>query len=276
MDRILMEQMKIYSHVGVLPEEKRDGQYFYITCELCFDKNKGAITDNLNDTIDYSSVYTEIARVVGESSCDLIEHLAFLCLEVLFEKGRAKGLVKASVEVSKPSAPVEGDFKTMKFTIERTLEEMGHKVYLSLGGNMGDTRANLAAAIKTIRANKKNYAVKVASIYETEPVGYEDQPNFLNTVVSFWTSMTPHEVLMMAQGIETDLRRERTIRFGPRTIDVDVLLYDDLEMNDPDLTIPHPRMYERAFVLKPLSELRSLDVVIPEDKMVRKVKDLDI
>ncbi len=104
-------------------------------------------------------------------------------------------------------------------------------------------------------ADPKIEVVRVSSVYETDPVGYEDQPPFMNIVVEVEAKMSPHELLTACQSIEAALGRVRTIRWGPRTIDLDIVLIDDVIVDDERLTVPHPRMAERAFVLVPLVEI---------------------
>jgi GTP cyclohydrolase-4 len=125
--------------------------------------------------------------------------------------------------------------------------------YLSLGSNIGDRKENLAVALK--RMEEKARVVKVSSIYETEPVGYEDQPWFLNLACAVETDLSPNDLLHLAKAIEREMGRTETIHFGPRPIDIDILFYDDLVLDTPDLAIPHPRLAERAFVLVPLKEI---------------------
>jgi 2-amino-4-hydroxy-6-hydroxymethyldihydropteridine diphosphokinase len=126
-----------------------------------------------------------------------------------------------------------------------------HRVFLSLGSNLGDRVAYLRQAIMTLPG-----VVAVSPLYETEPVGGpEEQPEYLNCVIELRTSHAPHELLKIAQRIEADARRVRTVKNGPRTLDVDILLYDDRTVDMPDLVIPHPRMWERNFVLRPLADI---------------------
>jgi len=130
-----------------------------------------------------------------------------------------------------------------------------HNVFLSLGSNIGDRQLHLEEATRLLNETKGLSIVKKSSFYETDPVGYTDQDTFLNCVIEVATDLEPYEVLSHCMRVEQELKRKRIIRWGPRTIDVDVLLYDDVVMTDEKLTIPHPRMHERAFVLIPLYEL---------------------
>jgi 2-amino-4-hydroxy-6-hydroxymethyldihydropteridine diphosphokinase len=130
---------------------------------------------------------------------------------------------------------------------------MAHIVYISLGSNLGDRIRNLNNAI-TCLAPKVRTLLK-SSIYETEPWGYTDQPSFLNQVIKGETEQEPMDLLVFLKDIEVRLGRKETFRFGPRLIDLDILFYDDLVLDTPQLTIPHPRITERAFVIVPLAEI---------------------
>jgi 2-amino-4-hydroxy-6-hydroxymethyldihydropteridine diphosphokinase len=128
-----------------------------------------------------------------------------------------------------------------------------HQLYLSLGTNLGDRLANLLNAIKSLPPQVNPLAQ--SSIYETEPWGYSDQPAFLNQVIQAGTDLEPLDLLAFLKDTELRQGRKETFRFGPRLIDMDILFYDDLVMNTPTLTIPHPRIPERAFILVPLAEI---------------------
>ena len=123
------------------------------------------------------------------------------------------------------------------------------KIFLSLGSNVGDREGNLRSAIEHLRV------LRASPIYETEPVDYTDQPWFLNLVVEIETDLAPLELLAATSRIEQELGRVRTVAKGPRTIDIDILLYGDEVIDQPGLQIPHPRMAERRFVLAPLADL---------------------
>jgi 2-amino-4-hydroxy-6-hydroxymethyldihydropteridine diphosphokinase len=134
--------------------------------------------------------------------------------------------------------------------------------YISLGSNMGERIDYLTGAIEKLNEHEKIKVVNISSVYETDPVGYTEQSAFLNIVLSVITKLNPHELLAACMKIETELGRKREIRWGPRTIDLDILLYNQENMDTKDLIIPHPRMSERAFVLIPLLEIAS-DLSIP-------------
>jgi len=126
-------------------------------------------------------------------------------------------------------------------------------VYLALGTNLGDRSANLRAAIKALPPEIK--VIVESKVYETPPWGVEDQPAFLNMAVKCQTSLEPESLLKRLKQLEVQLGREKTFRWGPRLIDIDILFYDDLILESESLTIPHPRLHERAFVLVPLADI---------------------
>lgn len=127
---------------------------------------------------------------------------------------------------------------------------MAHRALLGLGSNIGDRVANLHAAVTSL-----SDVVVVSPVYETDPVGIVDQDPFLNLVVGLRTDLDPRELLSVCREREAEAGRVRRIRWGPRSLDVDVLWVDGHTVSDPDLTVPHPRMFERAFVLVPLADV---------------------
>ena len=129
-----------------------------------------------------------------------------------------------------------------------------HQAWLSLGGNLGNRFENIVGGAKYLLQHGFSF-VNCSGIYETEPAGYADQPRFFNLVLHLATSLDPPGALKLCQQAEKTYGRERPFRWGPRTLDVDILLYDDLTLDLPDLTIPHPRLAERAFVLGPLEDM---------------------
>ena len=157
------------------------------------------------------------------------------------------------------------------------------QAYLALGSNIGDRKQQLLKAIDLIGNIKGIKVTKQSSIYETAPIGYTDQPNFLNLCLEIETELSPQQLLKHCLDIEQQLHRVREIRWGPRTLDIDILLYSDNIIETDNLSIPHPRMQERAFVLIPLNDIASdkkdprlnqkiHDLVFP-DHTVKKYKD---
>jgi len=127
------------------------------------------------------------------------------------------------------------------------------EVFVALGSNLGDPADNLRTALASLPSAVS--VQDVSSAYSTEPVGLREQPDFLNAVVRLRTALEPRELLAELKRIEADMGRQRTVLFGPRTIDLDLLMYDELEVDETGLHLPHPRMHERRFVLEPLAEI---------------------
>lgn len=140
-------------------------------------------------------------------------------------------------------------------------------VYLSIGTNIGEREDNLRRAVRLLAEQVK--VETVSAVYETAAVGFTDQADFLNIAVHVKTQLAPIAMLDVCQAIENELGRVRTIRWGPRVIDLDILLYNNENMNTERLILPHPRMYERAFVLIPL-----FDVVATQSEQLAKARDI--
>ncbi|MBC1402788.1 2-amino-4-hydroxy-6-hydroxymethyldihydropteridine diphosphokinase [Listeria booriae] len=150
--------------------------------------------------------------------------------------------------------------------------------YLSIGTNIGNRQENLENALKLLNQTENIKITHVSSVYETDPVGFEDQDAFLNIAVALETTLDQETLLQTGLNIETELGRVRLVRWGPRLIDIDLLLYDDIKQQSPTLELPHPRMTERAFVMIPLQEIAP-DVAAPllqkevlQDQGIRKTK----
>jgi dihydroneopterin aldolase / 2-amino-4-hydroxy-6-hydroxymethyldihydropteridine diphosphokinase len=149
-----------------------------------------------------------------------------------------------------------------------------HHIYLGLGSNLGDRKRNLEESIRQI--NEFSIIKKSSSIYETEPWGLKDQPKFLNQVILAETNLTPKKLLMRLKTIEQKMGRKKTVLYGPRLIDLDILFYDDLMMKTPDLIIPHPHITERAFVLVPLAEIVPNMIHLQYNKTIKALlQDVD-
>ena len=139
----------------------------------------------------------------------------------------------------------------------------GSHVFLSLGSNLGERAVCLAAAREALAALPGTSLLAASRVYQTEPQEHADQPQFLNQVVLLETDLPPHDLLAQCQRIESEHGRRRGLRFGPRTLDIDILLFGSIQSDDPELTLPHPRMVGRAFVLVPLAEIWGRAVGMP-------------
>jgi len=142
------------------------------------------------------------------------------------------------------------------------------KAYIGLGSNMGEREASLRQAVELLDATDGVEVTNVSSIYETEPVGYLDQPDFLNAVVEIETSLSARKLLLATKEIERLQERRRDVRWGPRTIDLDILLFGNVRISEPDLRVPHVEVSNRAFVLAPLAEIAP-DLTLPDGQKIR-------
>ncbi|MCI0634356.1 MAG: 2-amino-4-hydroxy-6-hydroxymethyldihydropteridine diphosphokinase [Actinobacteria bacterium] len=147
---------------------------------------------------------------------------------------------------------------------------MATKAYLALGSNLGDRLEHLRSAVRLLSGADAIEVVRSSRVYETEPVG-PPQPAYLNAVVEVRTDLEPAELLAATRAVEEARGRVRGERWGPRTIDIDILTYDEATIDEPDLIVPHPRMHERGFVLVPLGELEA-DPMLPGDRRLATLR----
>jgi len=145
------------------------------------------------------------------------------------------------------------------------------RAYIGLGSNLGEREATLRRALELLAAEPEIEVVAVSRLRETDPVGYADQPRFLNGAAALETDLEPRELLERLLAVERALGRERSgPRFGPRTVDLDLLVYSDRTVDEPGLTVPHPRLTERRFALEPLAELDP-ELTLPDGRGVREL-----
>jgi 2-amino-4-hydroxy-6-hydroxymethyldihydropteridine diphosphokinase len=140
-----------------------------------------------------------------------------------------------------------------------------HRAYLGLGGNLGDRLGYLRAALRTLRETPGVELVRWSRVVESEPWGIADQPRFLNMVAEIATTIEPHDLAAALREVEDRVGRQRRQRWGPREMDIDILTYDDVSIETDTLTVPHPRIMERAFVLVPLAEIAP-DLLLPDGR----------
>jgi 2-amino-4-hydroxy-6-hydroxymethyldihydropteridine diphosphokinase len=146
---------------------------------------------------------------------------------------------------------------------------MSATAHIGLGSNLGERLENLQQATRRLAESGGIRVSQTSSVYETRPWGVEDQPRFLNAVIEIWTELSPHDLLARCQEIEDALGRERTQEWGPRVIDLDILLYGDRKIGTDDLTVPHPHLEQRAFVLVPLTDVAP-DLELPSGRRVEQ------
>lgn len=249
MDKIYINNLEFIGFHGVFPEEKKLGQKFLVSLVLTVDTREAGKTGDLTKSVHYGLVAQDVEKLFLEKSIDLIETCAENIAEMVLKKYKLVKEVK--VTVKKPWAPLQMHFENVAVEIERKW----HKIYLSLGSNMGDKRKNLLKAIELIGKLENTEVIKTSTILETEPFGYLEQDNFLNACLEVKTLMTAQEFLKSILKIELDMGRVREIKWGPRIIDIDILFYDNEIIGEDNLSVPHPWICEREFVLDPLSEI---------------------
>ncbi|MBR2046199.1 MAG: 2-amino-4-hydroxy-6-hydroxymethyldihydropteridine diphosphokinase [Agathobacter sp.] len=248
-DFIKITNLEIYAYHGVLEEEKQKGQIFFVNLKLYMPLRKPGLSDALVDAVNYDEVCSLVVDVFTKEVYDLIEKAAEKTVEALMHQFPA--LQAVEMELRKPDAPITCAPEDVSVNIYREW----HKVYLSIGSNHENAMGYLEEACKQMTESSYIKNFKQSGILQTKPYGPVEQPDFQNGCVSFETYMEPEELLAFLNQIEANLKRERIVRWGPRTIDLDILFYDDIIYNSDILTIPHIDMQNRMFVLEPLFEL---------------------
>lgn len=248
-DEIHIENLEIFANHGVFQEETNLGQKFLVSLVMYVDTRKAGKTDCLEESVHYGEVSHFITTYTKKHTRKLIEAAAEdLAEALLLHYPLLKGV---TLELKKPWAPVGLPLETVSVKITR----FWHRAYLGLGSNLGDKQAYLEQAVKALGEAKGCRAAKVSSYLVTEPYGGVEQDDFLNACLALDTLLSPQELLEQLHVIEQAAHRERLIHWGPRTLDLDILLYDDEILETEDLIIPHVEMHKREFVLKPLSEI---------------------
>ncbi|GAB3190180.1 2-amino-4-hydroxy-6-hydroxymethyldihydropteridine diphosphokinase [Nesterenkonia suensis] len=284
-DTIRLTGIAAVGRHGVFEFEKRQGQPFRVDAELAVDLRPAGRSDALEDTVSYAGIAEQIEAAITGEPYDLIEALAErIAAEVLSADPR---ITAATITVHKPQAPLQQSVADVAVTVHRTRGEAADELaqaagesrkpphsdlphsglrdpdlpatfpvraVLALGSNLGESAQTLDAAVAALEESEEVDVVAASPRARTAPVGGPaGQPDFLNQVVEVETSLSPHGLLDLAQQIEAAHHRTREVRWGPRTLDVDLITYAGARIASPRLTIPHPRAAERAFVLLPWS-----------------------
>ncbi len=249
MDQIIIQDLSIYAKHGVYTEENILGQQFLVSVYIDLDLSMAGQTDELQYTIDYGTVCHFVTNYMQSHTFKLIEAAAeHLAEELLLQYDPIK---KIRIKVKKPWAPIGLPIKNVCVSVDRTR----HSVYLSLGSNLGDRQAYLQQGIRELNDLDSCKICEQSKIIETEPYGDVPQDKFLNCVIRIETILNPQQLLNVLHKIEAHAGRTRDVHWGPRTLDLDILFYDHMTVNTPQLTIPHADLHNRSFVLEPLCEI---------------------
>ena len=254
MDRIEISGVSATGYHGVFEHEKRDGQLFVVDVALTLDLRPAGRSDALADTVNYAEVAADVMRRIEGEPFDLIERLA----EVIAADALARPLVQVvEVAVHEPQAPVGVPFGDV---VVRVTRRRPVPVVIALGANLGDplqTLTDAVAELPGIPGIPGLAVTAVSPLVESDPVGGPDQPAYLNAVLLGTWDGTPSALLRALHGVESVHHRAREIRWGARTLDLDLIQFGapgsaaEVLSSDPALVLPHPRAHERAFVLMP-------------------------
>lgn len=248
-DHIYIKNLECFANHGVLEAEKQLGQKFLVSLDMEVDTRKAGNTDNLKYSVNYAEVSQTVMTFMKEQTFDLIETVAEKIANQLLLKYSL--LLAIQVEIKKPWAPVMLPLETVAVSVRRGW----HTVYFGVGSNMGDSTKNIEDAIAHFSNHPQCQLVAQSQLIFTKPYGVKEQDDFVNGVFYIRTLLTPEELLQEIGEVEKKLNRVRNLHWGPRTIDVDILFYDDEIWHSKDLTIPHPEIAKRDFVLAPLCEI---------------------
>jgi dihydroneopterin aldolase/2-amino-4-hydroxy-6-hydroxymethyldihydropteridine diphosphokinase len=249
---IELRGLRLMGRHGVGELERQSAQPFELDLDVFVDTSRSAISDDVSDTIDYQALVDAASRVVTGQSFRLLEALAGKVAEEVLADERVE---RVDVSVRKLRPPVPFDIRSAGVRITRSRNRAPDRdrtrAFVGIGSNMGDRLAFIRRAV----AGLPDVAA-VSPVYETEPVGGPaGQDPYLNVVVELRTVLSPRELLEIGAWLEADADRRRDVKDGPRTLDVDILLVGDDVVHESDLEVPHPRMWERRFVLAPLADL---------------------
>ncbi len=246
---IKINNLQIDAIHGVLAEEKKNPQPFIFNVEIHLNYLKAAKTDDLNNTLSYCDVMQFINDFAKGNSFNLIETLAYRCALSLMLK--FSQIEQIDLEVEKPLAPYPLKFKSVATKVSLSW----HTAYLSLGSNLGNREAHLKDAIKKLNDEDEIIVTKESSLYSNPPYGGVATEEFINQAIEIKTLLNPLDLLDEINAIEAELGRVRDVHWGNRTIDIDIVFYDNITMNTERLTIPHKDYKNRDFVLVPLSQI---------------------
>lgn len=273
MDRILIEDLRLLCVIGALPHEREAAQPLRVDLSIGVDLRDSGRSDELDDTVNYGLVAERIVELASASKHILLERLATEIAELVLSFDRVDDV---ELTLIKLRPPVPEPLGTTAVRISRTRSESAvpplrrHQAIVALGSNLGDRESYLRYAVGELGT-----VIAQSQVFETEPIGGPDaQDAYLNMVCTVETSLDPFAFLRRCQRIEAGALRQRMVHWGPRTLDVDILFFDDVELVSEELIVPHPRINERRFVLTPLEEVApercpaDWDATLPPDAVV--------
>jgi dihydroneopterin aldolase/2-amino-4-hydroxy-6-hydroxymethyldihydropteridine diphosphokinase len=249
MDYVEIKDLIVFAHHGVFQQEKELGQKFLVSARLYLDTEAAVTEDDVNSSVHYGEAALEMTKFLQAESYNLIEAAAGRLAEHLLLTYSL--LRKVQIRLAKPWAPVGLPLNEVAIELCRSWQP----AVVALGSNMGDRKAHIETALKALDENQAIRRLASSTLMETPPYGVTDQADFLNAAVLIETMLSPHALLTFLQKVETSSGRVRTRHWGPRTLDLDLIYYSDLILHSEDLTLPHPEMQKRDFVLKPICEI---------------------
>ncbi|MCH5249405.1 MAG: 2-amino-4-hydroxy-6-hydroxymethyldihydropteridine diphosphokinase [Lachnospiraceae bacterium] len=249
MDEIIIENLKVYAYHGVYKEENEKGQNFYVNAVLYMDTRRAGNEDKPELTTSYGDVCQFIYNFISKNVFKLIEAVAEKTAEaVLCEFPLIDAI---TLEIRKPEAPIGLEFQSVSVRVTRRW----HMACIAVGSNIGDRQKYIEGGIEALAQDNKCKVVKSSELIRTKAYGEIEQDEFLNGALVVKTLYTPEELLNKILEIEAAAGRERREHWGPRTLDMDIIFYDDMIINTDSLNIPHIDMQNRDFVLEPLARL---------------------
>jgi dihydroneopterin aldolase / 2-amino-4-hydroxy-6-hydroxymethyldihydropteridine diphosphokinase len=253
-DHILIDGLRVVSVVGVLDHERQAPQPLRIDVDIHVDLHDAGLSDDLTETVHYGEVCEHLVAVAQDSNDLLLERLAQRMADAVLAFPRVHAV---DLTLTKLRPPIPVDVQSSAVRIHRlktsSTRLMKHEAVIALGSNLGDRVEYLAFALERLGDS----VVAQSEVFETDPVGGPlDQGAYLNMVVVIETELDPYALLRWLHRIEADGGRERVVHWGPRTLDLDLLFFDDVVIDGGNVAIPHPRYAERRFVLAPLAQVR--------------------
>ncbi len=249
LDQIQIKNLEVFGKHGVFQEENKLGQKFLINAAVYTHTREAGLKDDLTKSIHYGEMAHFMTDFMINHTYQLIETVAEQMARALLLAFPA--MEKITLEICKPWAPVGLPMETVSVKITRGW----HCAYVAVGSNLGDRGAYIRKGVEALGENQDCIVEKESQIIVTKPYGGVEQPDFLNGMLKIRTLLSPMELLDLLHQVEQGAHRERKIHWGPRTLDLDIIFYDDWIVDEKRLQIPHPDMQNREFVLKPLAEL---------------------